>query len=105
MKRVALSRLDRISAFFEFLIFKLLLSMAWSSVNVVHAFTILIKCSILGSKRGSDVRTTFTGTIQVLQRDSARGEACLFVLNRVTSRERNLDGWVVRGVTERGVTE
>jgi len=40
-----------------------------------------------------------------LQRDSARGEACLLVLNRVTSRERNLDGWVVRGVTERGVTE
>lgn len=71
----------------------------------VHTFTILVECSSLSSKRGGDVRTTFTGTIQVLQRDSTRGEACLLVLNRVTSRERNLDGWVVRGVTERGVPE
>ena len=71
----------------------------------VHAFAILVECSRLSSKCGRHVWTTFTGAIQVLQRDSACGNACLFVLSRVTSRERNLDGWVVRGVTERHITE
>ena len=59
----------------------------------------------MSSKRGRDVWTTFTGTIQVLQRDSARGDACLLVLDRITGRERNLDGGVVGGMTERNVTE
>jgi len=40
-----------------------------------------------------------------LQRDSACGETSLLVLNRVTGRERNSDGWIVRGMTERGVAE
>ena len=71
----------------------------------MHAFEILVECGRLSSKVGRDVWTTFTGTIQVLQRNSARGDACLLVLNRVTSRERNLDSGVVGGMTERNITE
>jgi hypothetical protein len=91
-------------AFSESLILKLLHSVTCVSVNM-HTFTILVECSALSSKRGGDVRTTLTGTIQVLQRDGARVEPRLLVLNGITGRERNIDAWVVRGVTERGVTE
>ena len=104
MKHTARSSLKQNPAFFEMLQLKLFLNITCLSVNV-HAFANLVECGRLSSKRSRDVWTTFTGTIQVLQRNSARGDACLLVLNRITSRERNLDGWVVGGVTERNVTE
>lgn len=103
-KHAARSRLNRSPNFSKLLICKLLHSIPCLSVNM-HSFAILVERSRLSSKRGRNVWTTFPGAIQVLQRDSARGDACLLVLNRVTSRERNLDGRVVRGVTERRVTE
>ena len=70
-----------------------------------HVCTTLVELSSLSSERGGNVRATFTRTIQVLQCDGACGDACPLVRIRVTSRERNLDGWVVRSMTEGGVTE
>ena len=71
----------------------------------VHICTTLVECSTLSSERGGNIRATLTRTVQVLQCDSARGEARPLVRIGVTGRERHLDGWVVGSLTEGGVTE